>query len=438
MQTRQLGRTGLRVPVLCLGTMTFGLQCDRETSFAILDAAVAGGITFIDTADVYPLGGTLETVGRTEEILGEWMARRGNRQRLILATKCMGPMGSGPNEWGLSRLHVQREFTTGRTVGPNDSYSRKFKPNYNLNYSDSFLNNRLGIVISAQESNLYNEQYRVDHTYNRVPTATDTRPQVLTQVLLKDGPKWTNRQSYTGVADFKASEHLTLSLSTLYSSYHAQFYNRQVTMTAGGTQQRADLAQGLRIGGQDQVRVATVEGCPVQVQRKLAGERGLLGFARGHVGRHHRRHHAFGRQVVRHGRVCAHPHVGEVLPHHQLDVFVLRLVAEDLHHVIAAVNPRASWARPSALAIRVLDAAFVQSPQECRVGAGVVVKTVSRNLRLKAGVGAIGPEFALFVVELRVQLAVGYRRSLQRRAVKIAKPLRQDLGAEQHRKDQRQ
>ena len=108
METRQLGRTGLRVPALCLGTMTFGLQCDRETSFAILDAALEGGITFLDSADVYPLGGTLETVGRTEEILGEWMAARGNRQALLLATKCMGPMGAGPNERGLSRHHVTR------------------------------------------------------------------------------------------------------------------------------------------------------------------------------------------------------------------------------------------------------------------------------------------------------------------------------------------
>jgi 1-deoxyxylulose-5-phosphate synthase len=108
METRQLGRTGLRVPVLCLGTMTFGLQCDRPTSFAILDAAVEGGIDFLDTADVYPLGGTLETVGRTEEILGEWMALRGNRDDLVLASKCMGPMGKRPNDWGLSRLHVQR------------------------------------------------------------------------------------------------------------------------------------------------------------------------------------------------------------------------------------------------------------------------------------------------------------------------------------------
>src|SRR3990172_4027544 len=108
METRQLGRTGLRVPVLCLGMMTFGLQCDRATSLAILDAAVEGGISFLDTADVYPLGGTALTVGRTEEILGEWMAERGNRDDLVLASKCMGPMGTGPNDWGLSRLHVQR------------------------------------------------------------------------------------------------------------------------------------------------------------------------------------------------------------------------------------------------------------------------------------------------------------------------------------------
>ncbi len=108
METRQLGRTGLRVPVLCLGTMTFGLQCDRATSFAILDAAVEGGISFLDTADVYPLGGSAATVGRTEDLLGEWMAERRNRDALLLASKCMGPMGAGPNDWGLSRLHVQR------------------------------------------------------------------------------------------------------------------------------------------------------------------------------------------------------------------------------------------------------------------------------------------------------------------------------------------
>jgi aryl-alcohol dehydrogenase (NADP+) len=108
MESRQLGRTGLRVPPLCLGTMTFGLQCDEATSFAILDRAFEGGIDFIDTADVYPLGGDATTAGRTEEIIGRWMRERGNRDRIVLATKCAGVMGAGPNDRGLSRYHIQR------------------------------------------------------------------------------------------------------------------------------------------------------------------------------------------------------------------------------------------------------------------------------------------------------------------------------------------
>ncbi len=84
----RLGRTGLQVSRLCLGTMTFGLQCDEPTSVAILDTAVAGGITFLDTADVYPLGGTLESVGRTEAIIGRWLRRK--RDDVIIVTKCCG------------------------------------------------------------------------------------------------------------------------------------------------------------------------------------------------------------------------------------------------------------------------------------------------------------------------------------------------------------
>jgi aryl-alcohol dehydrogenase-like predicted oxidoreductase len=106
MKTRRLGRSGLEVPVLCLGTMTFGLQADRENSFQILDAAAEAELRFLDTADVYPLGGTLDDVGRTEEILGEWMRERGNRSEILLATKCWAPMRTGPNAWGLSRQHI--------------------------------------------------------------------------------------------------------------------------------------------------------------------------------------------------------------------------------------------------------------------------------------------------------------------------------------------
>ena len=84
--------------------MTFGLQCDEKTSHAILDRAFACGITFIDTADVYPLGGTPETVGRTEEILGTWLGTR--RHDVVVATKCHGATGRRPWDRGLSRKHV--------------------------------------------------------------------------------------------------------------------------------------------------------------------------------------------------------------------------------------------------------------------------------------------------------------------------------------------
>jgi aryl-alcohol dehydrogenase-like predicted oxidoreductase len=100
----RFGRTGLKVSRLCLGTMTFGLQCDETQSFAILNKAAESGITFLDTADVYPLGGTLETAGRTEEILGKWL--RGKREQYIIATKCSGKMGPAPWQQGSSRKHV--------------------------------------------------------------------------------------------------------------------------------------------------------------------------------------------------------------------------------------------------------------------------------------------------------------------------------------------
>ncbi|MDZ7726814.1 MAG: aldo/keto reductase [Dehalococcoidia bacterium] len=104
MQHVRLGRTGLKVSRLCLGTMTFGYQCDESTSFSILDRASEGGITFLDAADVYPIGGDGSTVGRTEEILGKWL--QGRRHDYVLATKCWGRMG--PQRWnaGNSRKHI--------------------------------------------------------------------------------------------------------------------------------------------------------------------------------------------------------------------------------------------------------------------------------------------------------------------------------------------
>ena len=100
----RLGKTGLKVSRLCLGTMTFGLQCDEATSFAIMDRAAEGGISFFDTADAYPLGGDQDIRGRTEEIIGRWL--KGKRDDFIIATKCFVPMGARPFQAGSSRRHV--------------------------------------------------------------------------------------------------------------------------------------------------------------------------------------------------------------------------------------------------------------------------------------------------------------------------------------------
>ncbi|RZI92898.1 MAG: aldo/keto reductase, partial [Variovorax sp.] len=106
--TTRLGRTGLTVSRLALGTMTFGLQTDEPTSHRILDRATEGGINFLDTADVYPLGGTVETTGRTEEIIGNWLRAKGGNRRseFILATKAANKVGPNPWDAGNSRKHL--------------------------------------------------------------------------------------------------------------------------------------------------------------------------------------------------------------------------------------------------------------------------------------------------------------------------------------------
>lgn len=100
MEYRLLGRSGLVVSRLCLGTMTFGKETDQEGSFAQLDAFVEAGGTFIDTADVY-------SRGTSEEIVGRWLAERpGVRDTVVVATKGRFPMADHPNGVGLSRRHL--------------------------------------------------------------------------------------------------------------------------------------------------------------------------------------------------------------------------------------------------------------------------------------------------------------------------------------------
>ncbi|MBS1253005.1 MAG: Aldo-keto reductase IolS [Anaerolineales bacterium] len=106
MSYRKLGRTGLKVSPLCLGTMQWGWTANEETAFEVMDAFCEAGGNFIDTADVYSRWTENNPGGVSEEIIGRWMKERGNRRQIVLATKVRGTMWEGPNGEGLSRKHI--------------------------------------------------------------------------------------------------------------------------------------------------------------------------------------------------------------------------------------------------------------------------------------------------------------------------------------------
>ena len=106
MRYAHLGRTGLAVSRLCLGTMNFGPRASEEESHTIMDRALELGINFFDTADRY---GREIGLGYTEELIGRWLAKGGGRRdQIVLATKVYGPMGEGPNDRGLSAYHIRQ------------------------------------------------------------------------------------------------------------------------------------------------------------------------------------------------------------------------------------------------------------------------------------------------------------------------------------------
>ena len=105
MDKRRLGRSDLMVSPLCLGGNVFGWTADEATSFEILDAYADAGLNFIDTADVYSTWAPGHTGGESETIIGKWMKARGNRDRLVIATKVGSEMG--PSQKGLSKSYIR-------------------------------------------------------------------------------------------------------------------------------------------------------------------------------------------------------------------------------------------------------------------------------------------------------------------------------------------
>ena len=99
MDYRKLGRSDIEVSEICLGSMTWGTQNSEAEGHAQIDYALEHGVNFIDTAELYPTNPmTAETAGRTEEIIGSWLAKSGRRDQVIIATKVAGE--------GLSLIHI--------------------------------------------------------------------------------------------------------------------------------------------------------------------------------------------------------------------------------------------------------------------------------------------------------------------------------------------
>ena len=111
MKYAYLGRTGLQVSRLGLGTMNFGMVTDEAASFDIMDEALKQGIIYFDTADVYggPQKPDIEKgYGVSEEFIGRWFAQGGRREHIVLATKVYQPMDFGPNDRHLSAYHIRK------------------------------------------------------------------------------------------------------------------------------------------------------------------------------------------------------------------------------------------------------------------------------------------------------------------------------------------
>ena len=109
MEYRNLGRTGLKVSPLCMGTMQFGWSVDEADTQRILSGTFEAGLNFIDTADIYSKWVEGNPGGVAEEYIGRWWKQaRIPRDRLVIATKVRGRLGDGPNDEGLSRVHILR------------------------------------------------------------------------------------------------------------------------------------------------------------------------------------------------------------------------------------------------------------------------------------------------------------------------------------------
>jgi TonB-dependent receptor len=139
-------------------------------------------------------------------------------------------------DWQVSMSANSGAMTTRKGYGLDDVPRYVIRPNYQLDYSDVFLNQRLGIRLGVSKSSVLAQQQYVTHTYNRTPTTADPRPVVLTGITFADGPKLTDRSSVTFTSDFKATPRLVLSFTGMFNAFEnsGHTYNLAWTASANG------------------------------------------------------------------------------------------------------------------------------------------------------------------------------------------------------------
>jgi TonB-dependent receptor len=148
------------------------------------------------------------------------------------------------------------EFTLRQTLGPAERERYKWRPNAQLEYSDTFLDRRLGLILTASRANSYTEQYSFSQDYNRTANAADPRPLVIRQLDFKDGPKMIWKDAVSLAADYKAGPRLVLSLNASYTYVEGEFWNRNFTFVAANSNANVNNGRGT-VGGDGLLTLST-------------------------------------------------------------------------------------------------------------------------------------------------------------------------------------
>ncbi len=163
------------------------------------------------------------------------------------------------------------EFGLSKRLGPDEKENYKWRPNGSFEYADIFMGGRLGILLGVSHAESYTEQYDMNISYNKSPTAADPRPMVIREINTKDGPKWIFKDALTFTADFKATDRLVLSLNTIYTRTEGEFWNRNFTFRAANNNNNVNNGRSTVIQNDNMTVIRTATASNNNLPRILNG-----------------------------------------------------------------------------------------------------------------------------------------------------------------------